>query len=79
MSLAAGWRAEHWGRKETWSVMMPWVRFYKDISLMRKGCRNWACLVWRRLREDLINAYKYLKGRCQEDGARFSLVVPTEE
>lgn len=32
----------------------------------------------RRLREDLSNAYKYLKGRCQEDGARFSSVVLTD-
>jgi len=32
----------------------------------------------RRLRGDLKNAYKYLKRRCQEDGARLFSVVPSD-
>ena len=33
----------------------------------------------RRLRGDVINVYKYLKGRCQEDGASFFSVVPSNK
>jgi len=32
----------------------------------------------RRLRGDLINAYKYLQSGCQEDGAKLSSVVPSD-
>ena len=32
----------------------------------------------RRLRGDLTNAYKYLQGGCQEDGAMFFSVVPRD-
>ena len=32
----------------------------------------------RRLRGDFINAYKYLKGGCQDDGTRLFSIVPND-
>ena len=35
-------------------------------------------LAWRRLRGDFFDTYKYLKDKCQEDGARLFSVVPSD-
>jgi len=46
-------------------------------TLEMRECYSFS-LKKRRLREDLINAHKYLQGGCQEDGARLFSVVPSD-
>lgn len=46
---------------------------------MNKVQKSWDYSGWRRLRGNLINEYKYLKGRWKEEGARLFSVMLSDK
>lgn len=54
--------------RESSGELQKWL-VVQSISLVKRGHETWDCSVWRSLRRVLINIYKYLNGKYQEDAS----------
>jgi len=68
-------------KKRPWTV----IHFMSSTLLSQRGVRalhicwgSWACLAWRRYREDLIAAFQYLKAAYKQEGNQLFMRVDSD-